>query len=227
MATLQEIATPQALTSDQQSTLTALAQQLGTQQSLTAQAGLSGGLRALTTQDQPGPSAAPYTKLATLLNPLVLPANQRKPAPLPTQLGPMIWNPITFNGFETHGQAQLTLYSSGVYEFTGSFTDPSAWDYDDSISWGVLSSKGTLFTFSHSGSMHGWADRWLEGGSETDSWSNTGTNAAIKAAWPDLCAGYRWQAEASINSDLAGLKTLVEDILKAVAEVAAVIAVVA
>ena len=91
----------------------------------------------------------------------------------------------------------------------------------------MVSRKGTLFTFSHSGSMHGWADRWLEGGSEYDSWSKTGTNEAIKAAWPDLCAGYHWQAEASINWDVAGLETLVKDLLKAVETIVTVVAVVA
>ena len=97
------------------------------------------------------------------------------------------------------------MWPNGAYNFTGSFTDPSAWDYDDELAWGILSSSGVLYTFTHRGSMHGWSDRWIEGGSDTDSWSDQGTNPAIQADWADLCAGWRWQAEAGINFDLGGL----------------------
>jgi hypothetical protein len=119
------------------------------------------------------------------------------------------------------------LFQSGGYVFTGSFNDPSAWDYDDSLVWGVISSKGVLYTFSHTGSMHGWADRWIEGGSDTDSWTNAGANSAIQGGWADLCAGWRWQAEAGINFDPAGLIDAVKKIISAVETVVQVIAVVA
>jgi hypothetical protein len=148
------------------------------------------------------------------------------PPPLPSQLGPMIWNPITFHGFETHGHAQLTLFKNGGYEFSGSFVDPSAWDYDDQLVWGVISHTGVLYTFTHQGSMHGWFDRWIEGGSDTDSWNQTGTNAAISGGWADLCAGYYWHAHAGINSDLGGLVKLLKDIIAAIETVVKVIAVV-
>jgi len=204
--------------------------------------------------DKPTPAAARFKQLADRWNPVLekvyadrppvrtppgrgpilesqpLPSFNKPPPPpppLPPQLGPFIWNPITFNGFETHGWAQLTLYSNGGYNFTGSFNDPSAWDYDDSLAWGVVSSAGVLYTFSHTGSMHGWSDRWFEGGSDTDSWTNEGTNAAIQGGWADLCNGWRWQAEAGINFDIGGLINTVEGIIKAIETVVQVIAVVA
>jgi len=146
---------------------------------------------------------------------------------LPTQLGPFNWNPIGFSGTDVHGWAQLTLFSNGGYNFTGSFTDPDAWDYDDSLAWAVWSHTGVVYTFTHSGSMEGWADRWLEGGSETDSWDNTGTNAAIAGGWADLCAGWSWHAVAGVNFDIGSLFNDLKAIVGAATTIAKVISVVA
>lgn len=153
-----------------------------------------------------------------------------KPPPvqqLPPQLGPFTWNPITFSGVDIHGSGQLTLFSNGGYNFTGSFTDPDAWDYDDTLAWAVWSHTGVVYTFTHNGSMHGWADRWLEGGSDTDSWDNTGTNAAIAGGWADLCAGWSWHAVAGVNFDIGSLINDLEKIVGAATSIAKIIAVVA
>jgi len=189
-------------------------------------------------------AAASYQKLEGLWNPIleqvytkgvivrpsvtVSPASNKPPPPppsLPTQLGPFNWNPITFNWVSVYGQMQVTLFSNGGYNFNGSFTDPSAWDYDDQLAFGIVSSTGVLYMFSHSGSMKGWIDRWL-GGSETDPWNNTGVNAAIQGGWADLCAGWRWHANAAVNSDIFGLVQDVENIIKAVETVVSIIAVI-
>ncbi len=146
---------------------------------------------------------------------------------LPTQLGPFNWNPITFSGTDAHGQMQVTLYSNGAFNFNGSFTDPDIYDLDDSLVFMIASSRGVLYTFTHSGSMHGWGDRWIEGGSETDSWANTGTNAAIQGGWADLCAGWRWHANAGVNFDLGGLYNDVKAIISAVETIIQIVAVVA
>jgi len=212
---------------DPQALVTAASQELSFKQSILARSGVSGGFRALIATDKPTPAAArsaQQSRALTKLTPAAKPA-PKAPPKLPSQID-MHWNPITFSGFETHGHATLTLFATGEYSFHGSFIDPSAWDYDDSLAWGVLSSKGKLFTFGHSGSMHGWFDRWIEGGSDVDSWTKTGTNLAIKAAWPELCAGYHWQAQAAINWDIAGLETLVVDLIKAVETIVEVIAVI-
>jgi hypothetical protein len=146
---------------------------------------------------------------------------------LPTQLGPFNWNPIGFSGTDCHGQMQVTLYSNGGYNFNGSFTDPDIYDLDDSLVFMIVSNSGVLYTFQHSGSMHGWGDRWIEGGSETDSWSNTGTNAAIQGGWADLCAGWRWQANAGVNFDIGSLYNDVKAIVSAVETIVQIVSVVA
>lgn len=153
-----------------------------------------------------------------------------KPPPvqqLPPQLGPFNWNPITFSGVGVHGWAQLTLFSNGGYNFAGSFTDPDGWDYDDSLAWAVWSHTGVVYTFTHSGSMQGWVDRWLEGGSDTDSWDNTGTNAAIADGWADLCAGWSWHAVAGVNFDIGSLINDLEKLVGVATTIAKIIAVVA
>ncbi|MGC9292249.1 MAG: hypothetical protein ACP5EP_05935 [Acidobacteriaceae bacterium] len=145
---------------------------------------------------------------------------------LPTQLGPFNWDPITFNNTGCSGQMQVTLYSNGGYNFNGSFTDPDFYDLDDSLVFAIVSSTGVLYQFTHTGSMHGWGDRWLEGGSETDSWGNTGTSGAIQDGWADLCAGWRWQANAGVNVDLGSLINEVFAVIGAVAKIISIIAVV-
>lgn len=142
---------------------------------------------------------------------------------LPAQLGPFIWNPINFNGIGVTGNMQVTLFSDGAYNFSGSFHDPDGWDYDDALVFVIKDSRGTAFSFSHSGSMHGWLDRWYEGGSDTDSWDNSGTNTAIKDSWADLCAAWDWQTEAAINFDIGDLLKIVEDALKVAAAVIAIV----
>ena len=93
---------------------------------------------------------------------------------------------------------------------------------------GRLEPRGRLvYTFTHNGSMPGWADRWLEGGSDTDSWDNTGTNAAIAGDWADLSAGWSWHAVAGVNFDLGSLVNDLEKIVGAATSIAKVIAVVA
>jgi hypothetical protein len=223
-----EMTTTLDLTDEQVGLITAPIQEEQQARSITAFASHGAAYRQIKPTDKPTPAAAKFQQRDDQWSPLLakVASKKRPPPPLPTQLGPFNWNPITFNGFETHGWAQLTLFSNGAYNFTGSFTDPSAWDYDDSLAWGIVSSKGVLYTFKHTGSMNGWFDRWLEGGSDTDSWSNDGTNASIKGGWADLCAGWRWDAQAAINFDIGGLVTLVEDIIKDVEKVVQVIEVV-
>lgn len=176
------------------------------------------------------PVGGTVTLAPPVLKGVAAPAAATKQPPatqLPTQLGPFNWNPINFSGCDVHGWAQLTLFSNGGYNFTGSFNDPDAWDYDDSLAWAVWSHSGVVYTFSHSGSMHGWADRWLEGGSDTDSWDNTGTNPAIAGGWADLCAGWSWHAVAGVNFDIGSLVNDLEKIIAAATAIGKIIAIVA
>ena len=136
---------------------------------------------------------------------------------LPAQLGPWDFNPITFpgSGLGITGQTELILFANGGYKFTGLMWNPDMLDYDDSVGFVIVSSTGTAFTFGHTGTMHGWGDRWIDGGSATDSWTNTGTDPQIQAHWADLSAAWRWQANAAINFDLPDLITEIENIVKA------------
>jgi hypothetical protein len=173
------------------------------------------------------PFGGTATILPAVAEPSLVPSKPPSVRQLPPQLGPFTWNPITFSGVDIHGWGQLTLFSNGGYNFTGSFTDPDAWDYDDTLAWAVWSHTGVVYTFTHNGSMHGWADRWLEGGSDTDSWDNTGTNAAIAGGWADLCAGWSWHAVAGVNFDIGSLINDLEKIVGAATSIAKIIAVVA
>jgi len=141
----------------------------------------------------------------------------------PTTLGPFTWNPITFSGNGVTGSMQVTLFSNGTYSFSGSFNDPDFLDYDDSLAFVIVASNGVALSFSHSGTMHGWGDRWFEGGSATDSWNNTGTNASISENWAALCTGWRWQANAGTNVDIGDIISDVEALLKAVGEVVSIV----
>lgn len=153
--------------------------------------------------------------------------NNPNPQPtLPGQLGPFDWNPITFSGIGVSGQMQVTLYADGGYIFSGQFYDPDMLDYDDSLAFVIAGNNGVAFTFTHTGNMHGWGDRWFEGGSNTDSWNVTGNNPAIQANWAALCAEYNWQSNASINVDIGSVLSDVEDIIKAIQTVVQIVQVV-
>ena len=153
-----------------------------------------------------------------------MPGGPPPPPTNPTQLGPFNWNPITFSNTGCQGQMQVTLFSNGAFNFNGTFYDPDFYDLDDSLAFGILSSTGVLYTFTHTGSMHGWGDRWVEGGSQQDSWSNSGSNPAVTQGWNDLCAGYHWQAQAGVNVDVGSLLSNVNVILNAVQGVVKVVA---
>ncbi len=171
------------LTDAQMGYITAAMQRERQMRSVCSLASRGGLYRQITPNDKPTPAAEKFKAVEAMWNPVldkiyapkvigtlgvVVPSNvSNKPAPppptLPAQLGPFNWNPITFDGTDCYGQMQVTLYSNGGYNFNGSFTDPDIYDLDDSLAFVILSSTGVLYTFSHSGSMHGWGDRWLEG----------------------------------------------------------------
>jgi hypothetical protein len=238
--------------------ITAITQQERLVRSTTGEARAGGAYRAVSPTAAPSPAASSLSTIETTWNPIleqlfasnvparaalgprpVIGPRTEGPEPasekpehvepqLPSQLGPMTWNPITFGGFETHGQAQLTLFKSGAYEFQGSFTDPSAWDYDDSLVWGIRDANNTLYTFAHRGSMHGWLDRWFtSGASEVDSWNNTGNNPEIAAGWAALCEAWEWEAKAELSFDVGELLKALEKAFAVVGDVAKIVAVVA
>jgi hypothetical protein len=100
---------------------------------------------------------------------------------------------------------EVILESNGGYQFTGTFYDPDALDYSFSLVFVIVGDNGIAFTFAHTGSLHGWADRWIEGGSNEETWSDTGSNPVLEANWAALCGGWDWQGKAAINVALGPL----------------------
>jgi hypothetical protein len=157
-----------------------------------------------------------------------MPGSPTPPPALPSQIS-FGWSPIQFpgSGLGISGNMQVDLFQNGGFSFTGTFYDPDMLDYDDSLAIVVAASNGEAFSLTHTGSMHGWGDRWYEGGSASDTWSNTGTNPVIAANWSQLCAGWSWQAQAGINLDVGDLLNEVEGLIKVVTTVIQIVELVA
>ena len=224
--------------------ITAAIQRERQMRSTTFHASHGGAYRQIKPTDKPTPAAMKFQAVEALWNPVLHriyaprvgggtpePLAPTKPPPppptLPNHLGPFNWNPIGFHGTDCHGEMSCTLFSNGGYSFSGNFNDPDIYDLDDALVFSIVSSTGILYLLSHKGSMHGWGDRWLEGGSDNDGWNDQGQNAALQAGWADLCAGYRWSAYAAVNFDIGHLIDEVEAAIKAVEKVIQVVEVVA
>jgi len=135
------------------------------------------------------------------------------------ELGP--WNPsFTFSGVPVGGWANLTIFSDGSYNFSGHFHDSGFFGYNDSLVWAVQDSNGTVYTFTHSGSVGGTINLFS---SRNDDWDNFGSNPALAAGWNALMNGWAYQWEAAVNFDLG---SLFNEVLKAFSFVGAVIAIV-
>jgi hypothetical protein len=88
-------------------------------------------------------------------------------------------DPIPVGGF-----SHLTVYASGWYHFTGHFHESSSiYSSYDSLVWGLRSTSGYLYTFSHSGHLSG---------VDNDDWNVSGFDPRLAANWADLegCQGY-------------------------------------
>jgi hypothetical protein len=145
-----------------------------------------------------------------------------EPPPLPEQLGPFNFSPIVFDdGVPVGGWAQLTLFRNGSSNFSGHLHVSGAPSYDTGCVFVVRAGDGTAFTFSHKGRVHG----TFEAGSRDDDWGSPPppTNDALRAGWPNLAASLNWHANAAVNMDF---NVFVDDAVKAVGAVAAVIAIV-
>jgi hypothetical protein len=127
---------------------------------------------------------------------------------------------IAFSGgVPVGGYSHLSLFPDGAYSFSGHFHDSGWTSYDMELVWAIKSSTGTVFTFAHTGRVHGTG----ESGSRNDDWGNSGTNPALASAWADISAGYSWQWNAGANLDLG---VMLDQAVKAVGAVAAVVAIV-
>ena len=127
------------------------------------------------------------------------------------QLGPWNTGNISFDhNIRATAHAQLTLYSNGAFNFTGTFHNPDLVPYDVSFGWVVVDKSGTAFVFSTKGKVAG----SITPGSQDYDWNNGGTNPAIQGAWPQLVSGqtYKWQV--NISADIGELINAIINALK-------------
>ena len=184
---------------------------------------LEGGARVST------PLAATTVKLFTKyaqhfpqLNPVAPPSTPVTPPPAP-QLAKIELDTgyVAFSGgIPVGGNSHLSLFPNGAYSFSGHFHDSGAVSCDTQLVWVVRTNAGTALTFAHKGRVHG----TFESGSRDDDWGDSGTNAALAAAWPDVSAGYSWRWNAAVNTDIGAL---LDQAVKTIGQVAAVVAIVA
>lgn len=126
------------------------------------------------------------------------------------QLGP--WNAqIGFrDGVAVGGWASLSLGDSGSFEFNGHFHVSGAISYDTSFVWAVKDSVGNIYTFGHTGRVHG----TFESGSRDDDWHGNDIDSFRHEHWAELYRGWSWHWEARVNADFL---PFVDDIIKLVA----------
>jgi hypothetical protein len=123
-------------------------------------------------------------------------------------------------GVPVGGSSHLTLFPNGAFSFAGHFHDSGFPSYNTELVWIIRSATGTAFTFVHRGRVTG----TYESGSRNDDWGESGTNAALGAAWADISAGYASQWNAGVNIDAGQLLDQTINIIGKVAKVVAVVA---
>jgi hypothetical protein len=143
-----------------------------------------------------------------------------EPPPLPDQLGPFNFSPIVFDdGVPVGGWAQLTLFRSGNANFSGHLHVSGAPSYDTGCVIVVKGDDGTAYTFAHKGRVHG----TFEAGSRDDDWGENRANHSLVDGWPHLASSTTWHASVAVNIDIG---PFVDDAVKAIGAVAAVIAII-
>jgi hypothetical protein len=147
------------------------------------------------------------------------PTTPPPPPPLPEELGPFSFNPIVFDdGVPVGGWAQLTLFRSGVINFSGHLHVSGAPSYDTACVYAVRGGD-KIYTFVHTGRVHG----TFEAGSRDDDWGEGPTHANVAEGWPSLAADLSWHASATVNPDIGAF---VDAAVKAVGAAATVIAII-
>lgn len=125
-------------------------------------------------------------------------------------LGP--WNAsIGFrDGVAVGGWANLGLSDTGSWNFSGHFHVSGAISYDTAFVWVVKDAVGNLYTFGHTGRVHG----TFESGSRDDDWGHSEINTFMHDHWGDLYRSWSWHWEARVNADFV---PFLDDIIKLVA----------
>jgi len=116
-------------------------------------------------------------------------------------------------GTPVRGNASITLYQNGNYEFSGHFHDSGTPSYDAGIAWLVVGSDGKGFSFERKVHLNG----TFESGSRDGNWNDTGTNAEIAAHRASLAAypgQYHSKYQAVVNWDWGIIVKQVQDSMK-------------
>jgi len=130
-----------------------------------------------------------------------------------SQIGPLSTGSIGFaDGVAVGGNANLTLFQNGAFNFSGHFHVSGAISYNTSFVWAVmdLNTPATVHVYAHQGRVHG----TFEAGSRDDDWGRSEISPALAAGWGALMRGYRWRWEARVNADFG---VFLDDIIRVVA----------
>ena len=136
------------------------------------------------------------------------------------QLGPLETGAIHFDsGAPVRGWAQLTLFQTGVVNFSGHFHDSGATSYDVSLAVAVRSQAGVLYAFGSAGHMAG----TFEPGSRDFNWGREEHRDAVRDDWANIAVNSTWWWHASVNLNLASSLEAVKNLAQTVGAVGAVI----
>ncbi|OUS88233.1 hypothetical protein [Rhodococcus sp. NCIMB 12038] len=122
-------------------------------------------------------------------------------------------------GVPVGGWTQMVVFPDGSYNYSGHLHVSGATSYTVSVAWVLTTGSGhPSFVMPAKGRVHG----TFEPGSRDFDWNRSGTNPALRNAWPIFNAqGYRWRWSAAANLDIT---PLVDSISKALGVVGAVVA---
>jgi len=122
-------------------------------------------------------------------------------------------------GVPVGGWTQMVVFPDGSYNYSGHLHVSGATSYTVSVAWALTTGSGhPSFVMPAKGRVHG----TFEPGSRDFDWNRSGTNPALRNAWPIFNAqGYRWRWSAAANLDIT---PLVDSISKALGVVGAVVA---
>jgi hypothetical protein len=139
------------------------------------------------------------------------------------QLGP--WNAsIGFkDGVAVGGWANLGLSDTGSVNFSGHFHVSGAISYDTAFVWAVKDAVGNIYTFQHTGRVHG----TFEPGSRDDDWGKSEIYTFMHDHWGELYRSWSWRWEARVNADFVPFLDAVIKLVAAGQAIGKVISIVA
>jgi hypothetical protein len=137
-------------------------------------------------------------------------------------LQPLIFSTGTISfsgGVPVGGWANLSLFPDGTAQFTGHYHVSGAPSYNTELAWAVRAGDSFVFTFAHTGRVHG----TFEPGSRDDNWNDVRHSDDLRNHFAALSASWTHHWSAHVNVNIAGV---LDEVKTAVGFAAAVIAIV-